>query len=547
MTSSIVNTGRRDGKQNNTSGHWFGDATCPGFGWVSLPDSGDLSSGVLILPPFAYEYWTTHHTLQELQEELCRDGHLVMKMDYTGTGDAAGNLWDPDRLSKWHQEVTAAVTQLRAWGAKRITVVGLRLGALLALYAAQSVEVDHVIAWVPVASGRRYVRELRLMANNADAIHPIANSACCYVAGIVLTESFLADLSKLNLEGKLVCNKVTIIDRAEAPAAAAYADSLRAQAVELEYIALDDAAIMLDVATEEGGVARRSVDCIREKIRQSTEQRSRDQRSRITDVSATWTVDGVRITEQQIRLTDAGLSAIQTIPESERSGYTIVFLNTGSEKHVGPGRAWVEFARTLATRGHTCIRVDFQGWGESPDNGLRPGRPYAIHGVADTRHIVDSLRESGHDRIVLVGVCAGAWIALRDCAALCIEGMVAFNPQLYYETTDPDLPNMKITRIWYDAECVKESWPARREAVTEWISKIESVSYPVDFWFEQGDPGIYYLEHELPDLLRKLTGSSPLSVHMLPQLDHSMHRHWLRQEAIDAIDHLLARINKRLR
>jgi len=529
--------------QSNTSGHWFGNADNPGFGWVSASEGSDLRSGVLILPPLAYEYWTTHHTLQALQEKLSDDGHLVFRIDYTGTGDAAGDLWDPDRLTRWQQEVKDAITQLRDWGAEQITLIGLRFGALLALQIAQTFEVDHIVAWVPVNSGRRYVRELRLMANNADGDHPLVQSACCYVAGVVLTDEFLAGMSKLNPVDKPLCARVTLIDRAEAPTAATYADSLRAQGIEVHYTALDDAAVMLDVATEEGGVAENTVQYICAELHRANNHHVKEQRQLPIVAAASWLVDGVRITERQIRLTDAGLVAIETTSNGN-SGCTVVFLNTGSEKHVGPGRAWVEFARTLATQGHICLRVDFQGWGESPDNGFRPGRPYAIHGVADTRSIVEALRQRGYGNIVLAGVCAGAWIALRDCQSLPIKGIVAFNPQLYYETTDPDLPNMKVTRVWYDAERLKDSWLARRQVVSQWIKRIESVSYPVDFWFEQGDPGIYYLEQELPDVLQQLKDPSHLSVHMLPRLDHSMHRHWLRQEALDAIQHLLTRVSK---
>ncbi|HVY22493.1 MAG TPA: alpha/beta hydrolase family protein [Steroidobacteraceae bacterium] len=528
-----------------TAGHWFGDTNCPAFGWVSAAADCSCRSGVLILPPFAYEYWTTHHSLQTLQERLADDGHLVLRMDYAGTGDAAGDLWDADCLARWQQQVKDAVAQLRNWGAQQITLIGLRFGALMALQMAQSLGVQRVVAWFPIISGRRYVRELRLIASqqsNDDQDGLKSNTECCYFAGIVLTESLFANIATLNLEPAPLDYSVLVIDRHDMPTAANYADKLRVHVQSLEYITVDDAASVLDVGTEEAGIAQCSIDAIGQQLGKVAAADSG--RCGIPDLvpAVTWLANGQPLTERHFQLSDIGLSSIETIPADNHSGITVVFLNSGSEKHVGPGRAWVEFARALAVRGHRSVRVDFQGWGESPDNGHRPGRPYDIHGVADTRKIVDALREHGHAHIVLVGVCAGAWIALRDCQSLPVQGIVAFNPQLYYETTDPDLPNMKVTRAWYKEECVKESWPERRSVVREWMQRINALTYPVDFWFEQGDPGIYYLEQELPDMLTALGRHSMLSVNMLPGLDHSMHRHWLRHEALEAIEHLIARM-----
>lgn len=538
----MMNARKQGESAVKTAGHWFGDTNCPAFGWVSAAADCNCRSGVLILPPFAYEYWTTHHSLQTLQERLADDRHLVLRMDYAGTGDAAGDLWDAGCLVRWQQQVKDAVAQLRNWGAQQITLIGLRFGALMALQMSESLQVDCIVAWMPIISGRRYVRELRLTTTEVSGEHAAVMPACCYVAGVVLPESLLADISRLNPEGAPQCRKVIVIDRQDRPIAAAYADKLRTQSVDVDYVAVEDAAVMLDFATEEAGVALQSIDLICQKLHSLDKDSGPQQGLPIATVSATWLIAGVRITERHLRITDAGLSAIETVPADAGSGITLVFLNTGSEKHVGPGRAWVEFARMLAVRGHRSLRVDFQGWGESPDNGHRPGRPYDIHGVADTRKIVDALREHGHAHIVLVGVCAGAWIALRDCQSLPVQGIVAFNPQLYYETTDPDLPNMKVTRAWYKEECVKESWPERRSVVREWMQRINALTYPVDFWFEQGDPGIYYLEQELPDMLTALGRHSMLSVNMLPGLDHSMHRHWLRHEALEAIEHLIARM-----
>src|SRR5262249_60982393 len=127
------------------------------------------------------------------------------------------------------------------------------------------------------------------------------------------------------------------------------------------------------------------------------------------------TEGGTEIGEGVVRLCTSRLVAIETRPGGGSTGETVVFLNTGSEHHVGSGRVWVELARRLAARGKTALRVDFRGWGESPDDGFAPGRPYDAHTIEGVRTGADALRERGDRTVALAGSCAGAWVALREC------------------------------------------------------------------------------------------------------------------------------------
>ena len=133
----------------------------------------------------------------------------------------------------------------------------------------------------------------------------------------------------------------------------------------------------------------------------------------------------------------------------------MVFLNSGSEVHTGPGRAWVEYARGLARPGVEVLRVDFRGWGESPDEGHAPGRPYDEHTVNDAIDVVEARRAQGR-RVVLAGLCAGAWIGLKAATQVRVDGVIAINPQLYWQPGDPVEALMTTTR----ARRRSEIWPA---------------------------------------------------------------------------------------
>ena len=60
-----------------TRGHWFGPPKSPVSGWFSERATGALDTGVLLLAPIGYEYWTTHRAMRNLAERLALIIHVV--------------------------------------------------------------------------------------------------------------------------------------------------------------------------------------------------------------------------------------------------------------------------------------------------------------------------------------------------------------------------------------------------------------------------------------------------------------------------------------
>jgi pimeloyl-ACP methyl ester carboxylesterase len=232
-----------------------------------------------------------------------------------------------------------------------------------------------------------------------------------------------------------------------------------------------------------------------------------------------------------------------------------VFLNTGSEPHVGPGRAWVEYARTLSAAGHTTLRVDFTGWGESPDEGHAPGRPYDAHTVDDTVDIVEQLTAQGYERIVLVGLCASAWVALKAVLLVRIAGVIAINPQLYWEPGDPVEATMAETRKRRTAEREREErggrlglWTALdalgfRPTAAKWLRAIARRRTPVLLLFAEGDDGLEFFHNRVRRSFRYLRRSGVVDVVEVPDIDHPMHRQWLRGNIVAAMTGFLGRLD----
>ncbi len=88
---------------------------------------------MLVLAPVGYGYLCSHRALRVLAERVAAQGHLALRIDYDGTGDAAGDQWDGGRVEAWRRTVRDAAALLHRLGAERLQLVGLGLGATFAL------------------------------------------------------------------------------------------------------------------------------------------------------------------------------------------------------------------------------------------------------------------------------------------------------------------------------------------------------------------------------------------------------------------------------
>ncbi|HZZ12118.1 MAG TPA: alpha/beta hydrolase, partial [Paraburkholderia sp.] len=104
------------------------------FGWLH-PAVGP--GGVVLCYPFGYDGLCTYRGMRRLAERLAAGGSTVLRFDYPGTGDSAGDAGEPGRWRAWIDSIKEAVAFLRdTRGVTRVTLCGLRLGGTLAALAA---------------------------------------------------------------------------------------------------------------------------------------------------------------------------------------------------------------------------------------------------------------------------------------------------------------------------------------------------------------------------------------------------------------------------
>ena len=140
---------------------YFGPADAPLFGSFHAPETTARTTGVLLCQPLGHEYIRAHRTFNQLAAGLARAGFPVLRFDYSGTGDSSG-ADEMGSVKRWMADVHSAIDELKDTASvATVAVLGLRLGASIALAAAERrPDVSRLVLWDPVVEGRVYLAEL---------------------------------------------------------------------------------------------------------------------------------------------------------------------------------------------------------------------------------------------------------------------------------------------------------------------------------------------------------------------------------------------------
>jgi acetyl esterase/lipase len=164
---------------------------------------------------------------------------------------------------------------------------------------------------------------------------------------------------------------------------------------------------------------------------------------------------GEDVDEEVVYLGPDRLFGVVTRPPAPApvAGATVVLLNSGRIDHVGPGRLWVELARSWAATGLSVVRVDLSGLGDSP---ARAGQPadvvYSPGAVDDVAEIARAVSPADPSAVVLMGLCSGAYHSVQAALATGARGVVSINlvppdppgtPAAPSPDADPDRPGYR--------------------------------------------------------------------------------------------------------
>jgi pimeloyl-ACP methyl ester carboxylesterase len=403
------------------------------FGWFH-PGTADY--GVVLCGPEGHEELCVHHIWLNFAEELAAAGFPTLRFDYFGTGDSTGDDEDPGWVGAWSESVAAAVNWMKDQaGIKTVALVGLRLGATLAVAVANELRnIDRLVLLAPVLSGTAYVRELRLRMefdrereawpwpereNRENRENREKNvwrggldpEEGIESVGFVYTAKSLADLKKM-----------TLLDVTGPPAprilmlkrGLSLEDRVANQYRQLGAVVSEEKFLGYTALMQPPYLVKyphAAFEYVISWLKEALPYRK--------------TVNGTFPPPVQIKLPDcveepvffgnhSSLFGVICRPTSVRlDAPVLLFLTTWWNPHVGSGRMWVTMARDFARLGYPSLRFDVAGVGDSLSKQNSPSDSMRLeNAIGDVRAAMDCLQSKGHRRFVLIGLCWGATLAL---------------------------------------------------------------------------------------------------------------------------------------
>lgn len=544
------------------------------FGWFH---PGPGRRGVVLCGAHGFEQMAAHRPWRQLAGEIAASGCPVLRFDYPGEGDSA----DPEelRVADWVGSIRRATRYLREEaGAREIVLVGLRFGATLTALAAGAEPVDRLVLMAPFATGRAYLREMRMRAGSIgrlpDGSTPRQEPDHLDVGGFRFGPGLLAEIGRIDL---------AMADSRPAPNVLLLAAD--ASALGQRYAALGS-----DVATAPfPGLAKLVGDPIFAETPEGDFARvaafvaegggadgidawrppTLDRRSPVARISGPgWSEEPAEF--------GSGLFGIMCEPARPDAGApTVLFASTGMTVRSGWGRQATRLARGLAREGIASLRFDLRGIGDSVERVDRIQPLYAADGADDVRLAVEHVSRHGAGPIVLVGTCSGAYAAFQ---ALCREPRVdgALMINLYCFDWDPGqsidavlrqthgsasdyAALLKQASTWHRLlggevhvraialAFARRAGPALRRrfrlirdgvggaSVARRIARLRARGAEIRLIYSEGDPGLAALRRHLgrsPERVARVLGAP---VEIVPATDHNL-------STADAQDRLAAQV-----
>jgi dienelactone hydrolase len=538
----------RDGAATVEEPLWFGPGDRPLAGRLHLPVSRRVRGAVVVCPPLGWERIVSYRTLRAAAEQLADSGLAALRIDYAGTGDSFGDHRDPGQVPAWQHSISAAVQWLREAGIADVALLGLRHGGTLAASVADEVGAAALVAWDPVTSGRSFVRALRAF----DRLQGLAaEPGSVSMSGATYTDETVAALGALELAATAVPTLALLRPEDQLPPALADASVLRREG-QAELLDGDSVSARLPAGT------------VRDLVSWLTARAPHVARVLATPELTTTVVGDLR----ERFVFQHGLAGVETGPADPRDlragAPTVLLLTNSAEPHTGPGRAWTEWARTLAGHGVRSLRMDLSGIGDSPARpGAAPQLPWGPHVVGDITALAASA-DAGSG-VALVGLCSGGRNALDATAALGagspVRTLMLINPPLaqprpvlaLVNVEDPTpaalvrINSYRRVRHNLAAHTPGPVWRALDRfgvfpAQTGPLSRVVAAGCDVLMVYAADDFGLFKLRQNARWALADLSAEPGFTLAEVPGADHALFDPAARRATLELMTaHLLAR------
>jgi dienelactone hydrolase len=416
---------------------WFGAEHRPLLGWFHGPPEGRARGGVVVCPPIGRDYIQAQYALRLLAEQLAELGLCVLRFDYDGTGDSAGDDTDPGRVTAWTDSVRLALQYMRDHGPTSLTVVAMRFGATLAgTVAAHEEGVDGLVLWDPVVSGAAYLSEQRAMSAFASTVRSPLEDGAVEAPGMIFSPETARDLRSLDLSATTgpLARRVLVLTRPDRSSARL---ARRLAMAHVEWAEATGQAELMDYGPPVQALPGTTIARVAQWVSDVAPAQAHAIRHPVPAGSAVvaHTPSGAPITETPAFIEPTGLFGMLCEAAGSGPGPTVLFLSVANEHRIGPGRLWVDLSRRWAAAGLRCLRIDLSSLGDSPVRHAEQPR-FRTLGVEAFDDVTDAMRFLCPDdpsNVVLVGLCSSAYQAIESAFDSNPRGVVAVQPVLSFQ------------------------------------------------------------------------------------------------------------------
>ena len=430
----------------------------------------ELPLAVVLASSWGEEDIAAYDGQRALAIALAEGGLGTLRFEWPDTGDSSartGATTIADALAAFD---AAARLALAYSGRERLAFIGLRLGALLAAHAATArVDIDALVALMPVSGGRAFVREQAVRQCEVPAPASARLPGTLFdpaqlpvsLGGFAMSVRRLEALAALKWPAAATTSvlEALLLWPPQAPGRVV-ADALARMGMRVrEWVHEDpsgeravgetvrwlqerarDATVTRGVRAIEGfGVADPANGRTNAALGAARLEAATVAVLALSAADApVWMrlrLGRVAVRERMVRIDEArGPALVGVLGErdpgdarvdarSPRQG--ILLLSSDRARRVGPHRLWVPWARHRAALGDVVLRLDAAGVGDSDDADRDDAR--AIADIA--RALAWLRREPGVGACAVVGVGSGAWHAWRAAlGGVDVQTVVAVDP-----------------------------------------------------------------------------------------------------------------------
>jgi alpha/beta superfamily hydrolase len=135
-------------------------------------------ASLLICPPFLHEHTYSYRLFSMLARNLAMRDIAVLRFDYHGTGDSAGEDYDFLPTGACADARVAFQHLLATFGSAPIFIMGVRASSIVAIETAATVDAAGLFLWQPIAAWTDYLAEIEALdaQERADMPHGPAYS-----------------------------------------------------------------------------------------------------------------------------------------------------------------------------------------------------------------------------------------------------------------------------------------------------------------------------------------------------------------------------------